>query len=514
MKKKSLFSVFAMAIVVLVSCQDNIDPLASAGSQEASSHTIPVEQALENLKDFLNDSPKTRSLVDGISLTNVITVRPNHMSTRAIKLPEDCNALMYAVNFSDENGYALLSADNRIDDAVIAVTSEGSISQNDIEEAKADLDDSQKTIFEDYPTTGDGLISVAEYPEEKFLNPNTFNPYDSISNDSWIGDFSEDNIGEEDENGNLIDNAVETRAIGQVQESECNRKVMAMCLSYALNEVTDSNIGTGGSAGGSNVTTTRTSYGKWADATKTGNILSLYYSWHQNSPFNDLFPRRRKYIVFGHRRKVPAGCFPLALAKVLTHFRYPGIFGYNGEKVDWNSLNNVYLSDSGRHSAAILLKGIAEWCDCWYFYAGTFTIPSKASSFLKDIGFSNVKRYDYKYDRVTSMIDKGCPVIIYAMPGIKINSSHAWIIDGYKIKTRANVITKYQNGKVVSTKTESETSKMVHCDFGWGGNCNGYYVDGIFKLNNSDNEFDSNNHKGNTNYNHHKRIIVYDNPNN
>ena len=112
------------------------------------------------------------------------------------------------------------------------------------------------------------------------------------------------------------------------------------------------------------------------------------------------------------------------------------------------------------------------------------------------------------------MIDKGCPVIIYAMPGIKITSSHAWIIDGYKIKTRDNVITRFQNGKVVSTKTESETSKMVHCDFGWGGKCNGFYVDGIFKLNNSENEFDNNNHNGNTNYNHHKRIIVYDNPNN
>lgn len=513
MKKYLLLSVFAIAIASFISCQDNIDPLAPTDSQEeTSSHTIPVDQALENLKDFLNDNPKTRSLVDGISLTNVITVRTNHIHTRATNLPEDCNTLMYAVNFSDENGYALLSADNRIEDAVIAVTSEGSISQNDIEAAKADLDDSQETVFEDYPTTGDGLISIPEYPNEKFLNPNTFNPYDSVSNDSWIGDFSEDNIGEEDENGNLIDNAAGTRATSLTQASACNRKVMAMCLSYAVDEVFG--YETGGGGGGSNFTSTRTTYGSWTDVIKRGNILSSYYSWQQNSPFNDMFPRRRKFLIFGHRRKVPAGCFPLALAKVLTHFQYPSVFRYNGEKVDWNSVNNVYFSDTGRHSAAVLLKGIADWCGCWYFYAGTFTIPSHASSFLKDIGLSNVKRLDYKYDRVTAMIDKGCPVIIYAMPGIKITSSHAWIIDGYKIKTRDNVITRFQNGKVVSTKTESETSKMVHCDFGWGGKCNGYFVDGIFKLNNSENEFDNNNHNGNTNYNHHKRIIVYDNPNN
>lgn len=23
---------------------------------------------------------------------------------------------------------------------------------------------------------------------------------------------------------------------------------------------------------------------------------------------------------------------------------------------------------------------------------------------------------------------------------------------------------------------------MVHCDFGWSGKCNGYYVSGIFKI--------------------------------
>ena len=511
MKKYLLFSVLVMAIVGLASCQDDIEPLAPAISQEETiSHTIPVEQALENLKDFLNDSPKTRSLVDGISLTNVITVRTNPIRTRATNLPKDCNTLMYAVNFSDENGYALLSADNRIEDAVIAVTSEGSISQNDIEAAEADLDDSQKAVFEDYPTTGDGLISIPEYPDEKFLNPNTFNPYDSVSNDSWVGDFSEDNIGEEDENGNLIDNAVETRATSQTQASACNRKVMAMCLSYAVNEVTDRETG-GGT--GSSFTATRTNYGKWTDVIKTRNILTTYRLWNQHSPYNDLFPKRRKYIIFGHRRKVPAGCFPLALGKVLTHFQKPGSFWYNGEKVDWNSLNSTYLSNTGKHSVAVLLKGIAEWCGSWYFYAGTFTIPSHASSFLKKMGFNNVKRYDYKYERVTSMIDKGCPVIIYAMPGIKITSSHTWIIDGYKIKTRDNVITKFQNGKVVSTKTESETCKMVHCDFGWGGNCNGYYVDGIFKLNSSDNDYDGY-HDNKTNYNHHKRIIMYDNPNN
>ena len=54
---------------------------------------------------------------------------------------------------------------------------------------------------------------------------------------------------------------------------------------------------------------------------------------------------------------------------------------------------------------------------------------------------------------------------------------------------------------------------MVHCDFGWGGDCNGYYVSGVFKLNDPNSEKDSNSNK-----NHNKKytslitLITYDKP--
>ena len=46
--------------------------------------------------------------------------------------------------------------------------------------------------------------------------------------------------------------------------------------------------------------------------------------------------------------------------------------------------------------------------------------------------------------------------------------------------------------------------------FGWGGSCNGYYVDGIFKLNSDKNNYDYP-WLGvkDTNFNHHMRIITY-----
>lgn len=148
-----------------------------------------------------------------------------------------------------------------------------------------------------------------------------------------------------------------------------------MCLSLCVNYIDDQmgRAGGGGSGGGTCSTNKiNTTYSDWKNILRTNNLLGTYADWHQNTPFNDLYPKKRRYIFFGCRRKAPAGCFPLALAKILTNFREPQRFSYNGTTVDWNALDNIY-SSQGKTVAAILLKGIAEWCGSMYFYQGTFT---------------------------------------------------------------------------------------------------------------------------------------------
>lgn len=95
----------------------------------------------------------------------------------------------------------------------------------------------------------------------------------------------------------------------------------------------------------------------------------------------------------------------------------------------------------------------------------------------------------------------------------KIKKTHAWTIDGYKIRQRNKITRTYIDGKLISTSYKADTCKMVHCDFGWGGHFNGYYVDGVFKLNSKENEYDDvNDTKKNTKFNHHIRIITYSKP--
>ncbi len=403
--------------------------------------------------------------------------------------------VIYVANFSEDQGFAILAADDRIQEGVIAVADKSNLTKADVDAVASFFKNKETYVDRDYPTTGDGLFTVEDYPDEVFLNPNTFSTYDETQDDHWVGNFFEE------------DSLPATRTM-EAREYNDRRVVLSYCVDYAMNEVVEG----GNGRTHKNSYTTNITYSDWKDVQRTNNILSAYVGWRQKSPFNDLYPYRRRYILFGHKKKAQAGCFPLSLAKVLTHFRRPGMFTYNGYTVDWDALNNVNTT-LGKSSAAVLLKGISEMCGWMYFYKGTFTFPSKASSFLKKIGYGDVNRFNYRYDRVTSMINNNCPVIIYAVPGIRVWDSHAWIIDGYKVKVRQKITKQYRNGSLIGTTTMPDTCKMVHCDFGWEGRCNGYYVDGVFKLNSDKNDYDYPwMDKKNTKYNHHIRIITYNKP--
>lgn len=54
---------------------------------------------------------------------------------------------------------------------------------------------------------------------------------------------------------------------------------------------------------------------------------------------------------------------------------------------------------------------------------------------------------------------------------------------------------------------------MVHCDFGWAGNSNGYYISGLFKLKDQSVERDSGtSHTVDIHYDGYLRVVTYDKP--
>lgn len=510
MRKSLLF----VCIALFAACTDDANVSSVSDKDAPNPHAISQEQALASLKAFLDSSPeeKTRAGIGDVKIGDVFAVKFKDAATRAGASNDvDCENLVYVANFEDEGGFAVLAADDRISDEVIAVTSDGNLSEEAMLEAMEDVSSEERQIVDGYPLTGDGFFTVDEYPDEVFMNPNTVSLHDSIQNDDLVGNFSLDDD-EAEEDSIAADSVAATRAAAKAQTAQNERMVSAMCLSYAIDEVCSN--GSGASAGAaSNTARTVTERSAWSNDKVASPILSSFSRWHQNSPFNDLYPQRRKYLLFGTSEPALAGCFPLAISKLMTQFEFPSKYTYNDYSINWKALKQNFESTTGAKSAAHLLRGISNGCGCLYFSAGTFTFPGKAISFMKSIGFANVQRQKYSYSKITEMIDKGCPLIIYAVPRINIFNSHSWNIDGYKVKSRTVTTKKYVGSTLQSETKTRETCKMVHCDFGWKGLCNGYYVSGIFKLNSSDVEYDRPyRNKQNQNYNTYIHIITYDRP--
>lgn len=490
-------------------------------------HAISKEQALSSLQKFIVsfDDGATRSAMQNRKIKEVYSVSFRKDETRAEKDNSiDCKNLLYVVNFDDNQGFAILAADDRVKDDVLAVVEQGNMSPVVMQAVASDrpLDFAYcHPVVSDFPTTGPGYIKADDGSDEVYLNPNTVdltntpNDDDNIDADTIVGNFDPD--------GAQVRLPVERENVGvKIPEEELRfdaegETIGGLVYDKARNDLYENNDGDTAEkkSSSSDASRTVTLTSGWALVNGSTSLLVFARGWSQRSPFNDCYPTRRKFRIFGKKRKAYAGCFPLAIAKVLAMHKYPDVYKYNGTSVNWEELQKSFNSKVGSSSAACLLRGISEGCDSWYFYNGTFTRPKHAVSYLKKIGFMNVRKMDYRFGEVKSMIDKRFPVIIYACPRINVFKSHCWNIDGYKIMERTITNRTFSSANVLLDESEKkETRNMVHCDFGWQGDYNGYYVSGVFKLNDSSVQYDNSSFdpRESTHYNNFKHIITYEIP--
>lgn len=501
----NIMAIFCL-FLSLCSCEDEVNLSVDSSMTSTNPHAISMEQALASLQDFMAapSAGSTRAAKDDRRIGDVYAVeyKQNILTRSSHVLNPDVENLVYIANFEDNQGFAILAADDRIETGVIAVTDSGSLKRKHVDDAYIALTLDQRPLFKNYPLAGPGFFQDEEYPDETQINPNTVNLYDIEEGDTLVGDFVFDD-------GDNILGTLTNEGSSDWDTSGGPSFISHLALSYALDNLEPRVIDGGGNTGGPSRTETIVS--DWAITKEIRPILSAYSSWDQSSPFNDNYPwkkKRKKKTIRAH-----AGCFPLAIAKIMTHFSFPPNMRdeYGNIIVNWGELRKSALVGEGRISAANLLYSVSTACHSKYFYNGTFTFPFRAVRALKDYRFSNVDKCHYEDTKVLSMLENGYPLLICAMPGIHITQSHAWNIDGYK-RYKRTITTKTYNGNILKNESQNiETYNMVHCDFGWGGNGNGYFISGIFNFKNKDNEFDGyNNHT--TNYNKRIRLITYRKP--
>ncbi|MCC8088628.1 MAG: C10 family peptidase [Rikenellaceae bacterium] len=94
---------------------------------------------------------------------------------------------------------------------------------------------------------------------------------------------------------------------------------------------------------------------------------------------------------------------------------------------------------------------------------------------MREFGYNNSTSQDFAED-LTSLINllyATQPVIVY---GYNESTGHMWIVDGYGYW---NTKKPDKNGLFYTY----ERYEIYHCNFGWGGNADGWYISGLFETN-------------------------------
>lgn len=232
---KKILYVLIIAQFVM-SCQDvlKLDREANLVNETSSEnqYVISIDDALAYLESFMADAENfaTKSLTSRI-VSSITPIKYSAL-TRASQDNLSCENLLYIANFEQDQGYAILAGDTRIEEKVIAIADDGQLSEATVYSA-IELADTERIILEDYPTTGAGFFTSPETGSELFINPNTVSLYDEIENDTFVGNFRLDDIGAEYENGGLVES--EQTDVSLVSTPEY--VTSSLCVSYAVNEI-------------------------------------------------------------------------------------------------------------------------------------------------------------------------------------------------------------------------------------------------------------------------------------
>lgn len=214
----------------------------------------------------------------------------------------------------------------------------------------------------------------------------------------------------------------------------------------------------------------------------------LKTKWHQHAPFNNNYPYHKPNV------KEAAGCGVIATAQLVYYNRRPS--SVSNVNFNWNLISRYeYVeqpSVSADNAVANFVLTLAYAVDAnWLDDKDppvTITTDAGIKNFFRYNGYPNANFYSYTLSGVTAMLNNNKPVIISGRQSDKA-IGHCWLIDGsnvYKVEdwTRRYI---YVNDFTWDyTDTVSETNyNLLHCNYGWGGICDGYYTSGIFDTRNA-----------------------------
>ncbi len=402
------FWVVAMMLPV-IGCSKEFNAITEienvATTEANQSFYVTVDEAVATAKQFLG-AGDTRSR--DLRLKNH-TLYKALSGTRSEGEPID--VVFHVINFEDNQGYAIVSADSRATD-VYAFSPTGNI---DIDEA---MENPGFQIFMNGAT--------ANYEEEVdgFGNPYRdsmiLNPYVPPGGGSGPGGGTED--------------------------------VTQYLITYYDG---------------------KPYHTKYSDGTIVDFVNPLLVvQWHQYSPYNSECP----YTTNGSQ--AVAGCVPIAIAQIMSYHEWPT--NCNEQTLDWGSIkdSDQIILPQDIVSVATLIREIG--CVAGTTYGtSSGTQPSQVVPTFQYFGYTTGTLRDFSDDLAIYALENQNPV--YARGNMSNGDGHGWVVDGYY--HYKDLISYYSTKPPYSLYTTicTDSYTYFHCNWGWGGDDNGYYFSNAFK---------------------------------
>lgn len=232
----------------------------------------------------------------------------------------------------------------------------------------------------------------------------------------------------------------------------------------------------------------------------------LKTKWHQRTPYNN-----RCLNMYGSR--MVAGCTTIAMAQFVYFHKRPNTI--NGYDVNWDLLAGCEYEPVGPEDFGGTIGGgiigggnisfnpnpgadmLSEAEVAKFVYNIGTSIGIDYSSYetttyaegyfvdmlayLQSVGY-NCYRQDYDKALAKNIIREYKPILIV---GCSEEEGHAWILDGWKSYIiRTTTALPLPDGPVGTVEPEYEITEeyfdRIHCNFGWGGECDGYYIGDVF----------------------------------
>lgn len=180
------------------------------------------------------------------------------------------------------------------------------------------------------------------------------------------------------------------------------------------------------------------------------------------------------------------GCTSVAVAGIVSANKYP--YKFDGISFNWDDIIAAYPAFVSSEYATIttnishlfwIMAIISSDCKTFRTSKYGMSLPFGGYACLEDY-YLNVKyEYDISYDNLFNMISHGQPVFVYGCDfsnwGIH---AHSWIIDGILTQSREKECWINEN----SSYTTTVYRNLIHHNFGWRGQGNGYFNLNVYEL--------------------------------